>query len=93
MISWFSGKVPGLASLVFGILLHHDFLVPSVSGYRVPGLVSLSFGNSGPLSFPASFGQGSGRCLPSLLAFCCIIISWFLLVLGRVPGLVWNSVL
>ena len=41
-------------------------------------------------------GEGSGACLPTLLAFCSIIISWFLLVPGRVLGLVslvfWHSV-
>ena len=45
---------------------------------------------------PSGSGLGSGVCLPSLLAFCSIIMSWFHLVLGRVPGLVslvsWHSV-
>ena len=53
--------------------------------------MSLLFGHSVPLLF-----SGSGFCLPSLLPFCSIIISWFHLVSGTVPGfaslLLWHSV-
>ena len=43
---------------------------------RVSGIVSLVSWHSVPSLFPGS-GYGSGGCLPSLLAFCSIIMSWF----------------
>ena len=43
---------------------------------------------------PSGSGSGSGACLPTFLSFlfsgkgpCSIMISWFLLVLAQVPGL------
>ena len=76
---------------------------------RVPWLVSLVFWHSVPSSFPASlwsdilfhhhyswFHLVVGRVRAIFLAFCSIIMSWFPLVPGRVPGLVslifWHSV-
>ena len=82
-------KVMGLVSLLFwnpvpssfpdsfGILFHHHFLFPS----RVPGLVSLLFWNPVLFSLP-----GSGACLPTRLASCSVILSWFWLgFLGLSP--------
>ena len=64
-------------------LFHHGFLVP---GFR--GLSPYSSGIRFHHHFlvPSGSGSGSGACLPRLLAFCSIIISWFHLVLGRVLG-------
>ena len=72
ILSWFRLWFRGLSPYSFGILFHHHFLVPA----RVPGLVSLLFWNPVPSSFPGS-GYGSGACLPTFLASCSIIISWF----------------
>ena len=68
ILSWFRLGFRGLSPYPFGILFHHHFLFPS----RVPGLVSLLFWNPVLLSFP-----GSGACLPTRLASCSIILSWF----------------
>ena len=74
-------------------LIHHDFLVPS--GCRVPGLVSLLFWHSVPSSFPGSFWFWVGACLPSLLAFCSIIIPGLVSLLfghsvpSSFPGSFW----
>ena len=68
IISGFWLGFRGLSPYSFGILFHHHFLFPS----RVPGLVSLLFWSPVLLSFP-----GSGACLPTRLASCSIIISWF----------------
>ena len=65
---------------------------------RVRGLSPWSFGILFHHHFlvPSGFWVGSGACFPNLLASCSIIISWFLLVPGRVPGLVslvfWHPV-
>ena len=64
-----------LSCLRKGILSNHDFLVPSGSGmFRL---------------------RSSGACLPTSLyflfsgkGFCSIMISWFLLIPARIPGLV-----
>ena len=72
IISWFRLRFRGLSPCSFGILFHHPFLVPA----RVPGLVSLLLWHPVPSSFPGS-GYSSGACLPTLLASCSIIISWF----------------
>ena len=69
ILFWFR-PFRGLSPYSFGILFHHHFLVPAV-----PGLVSLLFWHPVPSSFPGS-GR-SGACLPTLLASCSIIISWF----------------
>ena len=72
IIFWFRLGFRGLSPYSFGVLFPHHFLVPA----RVPWLVSLLFWHSVPSSFPGS-GWGSVACLPTLLASCSIIISWF----------------
>ena len=82
----------GLSLAVFcAIIISCFLLVPAT----VPGFVSLLFWHSVPSSFPFGSSWGSGVCLPTFLSFllpgkgfCSIMISWFLLVLDRVPGLV-----
>ena len=65
---------------------------------RVRGFVSLLLWVSVPSSFAGFFWfrVGFRTCFPTLVAFCSVIISLFLLVPGRVPGLVslllWVSV-
>ena len=100
IICWFllvPGRVPDLSpySLAFcSIIICWFLLVPG----RVPRLVSLLFWHSVPSSFAGFFWfrVGFRTCLPTLMGFCFIIICWFLLVPGRVPGLVslllWVSV-
>ena len=72
ILSCFRLGFRGLSPYSFGILLDHPFLVLA----RVQGLVSLLFWHPVPSSFPGS-GWGSGACLPTLLASCSILISWF----------------
>ena len=88
-----SSELLGIAhELIFsgeGILFHIIFsgfhLVPG----RVPGLVSLFFWNFVPAPFLGSFWFWLGfRVCLLALQFCSIIISWFRLVLARVPRLV-----
>ena len=98
----FRGLSPYFSLLSFfrkGILFHHDFLFPSGSGSG-SGACLPTFLRKGILFHhdflvPSGSGSGSGACLPTFLSFlfpgkgpCSIMISWFLLVLAQVPGLV-----
>ena len=83
-------KVPGLVSLLLWYSVPSSF--PGYFWFRVPGIVSLLFWHSVPSSFSATFWFQLSPYFSIL--FCVrkgilfIIISWFLPVLARVPGLV-----
>ena len=92
IISWFQLGFPGLCPYSFGILFHHNFLVPA----RVPGLVSYIFGilfhhhflvpARVPVLVPQTALELNGLLNSSKKQFCSITIFWFRTFWHSVPS-------